>query len=529
MKPIKLPKELGRLKFLKIGKIKLDQRSLLPLGLLALGLVLGIGLGVLMGVNLPVAPSSNGRIRDVAAGAMAYRSGPFQFAAAVSPEKPIIGANTIRITLSNLEGEPVSGASLKAVAKMSAMGAMPAMQAPAEMREIAPGTYAGGFELPMDGAWPLSIDIKKEGLGQATVTFDMATGRSGLRLASGAVGPETGAAPTTALDGQVAVPPGTITLNARRRQLIGVQTAIAEQRSLERTVRAYGQVAYDDTRLSDVNLKYDGWIGDLKADYVGARVNKGDVLFTIFSPALFAAQREYLEVLKRTSRSNSKSLSQAARRRLLFWGLTPQQINSLMERGQPQEYVSILAPQDGVIVSKNVVAGTGQKAGVTLMRIADLSTVWIEAEVYEADLALVTPGMGATIELPYGQVKTLEGKVDYVYPYLQGDKRTGRLRLTFPNPDGALKPGMYADVRFRVPLGRRLAVPESAVLIAGDSRVVFEDLGNGRLAPRHVKSGRRAGGYIEILSGLEPGVRIVTSGNFLIASESKLKAGIKQW
>ena len=538
MKPVKLPKQITRLKLpegvrrLKLPKaagLNLDRRGLLPLALLVLGLALGTGLGLLLAYNRSAGPATTEVAGESAAPDTPLRSGPFRLAAAVSPEKPVIGRNRLRVVLRDLEGRPVSGAALKAVAEMPAMGAMPAMRAPAAMAEVAPGIYEGDFDLAMDGAWPLGIEIEKEGLGKTAVTFDMATSRAGLRLSSGAVAAGSGREPAAGPAAPEALPPGTIALTARRRQLIGVEMAVAEQRPLERTIRAYGQVGYDETRLSDVNLKYDAWIGQLQADFVGARVDEGDVLFTIFSPELFAAQREYLEVRKRTSRSPSGSLLEAARRRLSFWGLTPKQIKSLEERGGPQEYVPVLAPQTGVVVVKNVIEGTGRKAGTTLMRIADLSAVWIEAEVYEADLALISPGMGAAVELPYGQEKAIAGTVDYVYPYLEGGKRTGRMRLTVPNPDGVLKPGMYADVRFRVPLGRRLAVPESAVLVAGDARVVFEDLGDGRLAPRYVATGRRAGGYVEIVSGLEAGDRVVTSGNFLIASESKLKAGLRQW
>jgi Cu(I)/Ag(I) efflux system membrane fusion protein len=163
------------------------------------------------------------------------------------------------------------------------------------------------------------------------------------------------------------------------------------------------------------------------------------------------------------------------------------------------------------------------------MRIADLSRVWVEADVYESELALVQPGMPVTVVLPYLPGRTFDGTVDYLYPYLEGQSRTGRIRVVLDNPDGVLKPDMYAEVKLKADLGERLTVPEEAVIISGETRVVFEDLGGGRLAPRIVQTGQRADGRIEILSGLELGDRVVTSGNFLIASESRLKAGIKQW
>jgi Cu(I)/Ag(I) efflux system membrane fusion protein len=313
-----------------------------------------------------------------------------------------------------------------------------------------------------------------------------------------------------------------------RRQLIGVKTAVVTRQPMYRTIRAYGRVGADETRMSDISLKYDVWIGELKADFVGAKVNKGDVLFTIFSPDLYAAQQEYLQITKR-SKASSAALLDAARKRLTIWGMTSDQIRSLEAKGAAREYVPILSELDGYVVSKTIVEGTGAPAGSSLMRIADLSSLWVEADIYEADFSLIKLGTPATITLSYSQKTTLEGRVDYVYPIMQHDTRTGRVRFSFPNPDGTLRPGMYAEANFRVHLGQHFAVPEEAVLVAGNKRIVFTDIGQGRLAPQYVTTGRQADGLVEILSGLDEGDRIVTSGNFLIASESKLRAGIKQW
>jgi Cu(I)/Ag(I) efflux system membrane fusion protein len=209
--------------------------------------------------------------------------------------------------------------------------------------------------------------------------------------------------------------------------------------------------------------------------------------------------------------------------------MTPGEIEALQRRGTPVDYVAIHAPINGTVVKKNIVEGTAHKAGMTLMRIADLSRVWVEADVYEAELPLVREGMPVSVRLPYLPGRSFAGTVDYLYPYLEGQSRTGRIRVVLDNPDGVLKPDMYAEVKLKADLGERLTVPEEAVIISGETRVVFEDIGGGRLAPRIVQTGQRAGGRIEILSGLKPGDPVVTSGNFLIASESRLKAGIQQW
>lgn len=444
-------------------------------------------------------------------------AGPYRLDAEVEPEEPRVGENLLTVTLANADGEPLSDAKIRAVAEMPAMGTMPAMQAPAQMNEVAPGVYKGTFDLSMEGSWPLTVTVEAPGLPAKTVGFDMATGRTGLAPSAGFSGGG---------QGMEEAPQGTVTIDPSRRQMIGVTTDVAEVRPLTRTIRAVGEVVIDERRLTDVSLKYEAWIGELNADFVGAYVKRGDVLFTAYSPDLYAAQQEYLQTYKR---GMAADLLAAARQRLEFWDVSDEFIQQLEATGQAVKYVPVRAPQDGTIVMKDVVEGTSQPAGKTLMRIADLSQVWIAAEVYEADLPLVEVGMPVEVSLPYMPGKTFEGKIDYIYPYLAGESRTGRVRLSLDNPEGVLKPDMFADVKLKVELPPQLAVPESAVIVAGETRVVFEDIGCGRLAPRIVKTGRRAGGWVEIVEGLEPGDEVVTSGNFLIASESQLKAGIKQW
>ncbi|MCO6442059.1 MAG: efflux RND transporter periplasmic adaptor subunit [Nitrococcus mobilis] len=454
------------------------------------------------------------------AGALPYVAGPYRFDVGIEPEKPTVGKNTLTVRLRNKQGRPVQDADVEAVAEMPAMGSMPAMQVSAEMMEVEPGVYRGMFNLPMEGSWPLTLRFNAADAPERKVVLDMATGRSGLAAASGAVRADGGG------EAVEAAPAGTVMLDARRRQLIGVGTARAQVTDLERTIRAVGQVSYDETRLADVSLKFDAWVGELYVEYVGALVKKGQPLFTVYGPELLAAQQEYLEIKRRGAPS---TLLGAARKRLELWDMTAEEIAALERRGEPFVYVPIHAPLGGTVVTKNVVEGTARQAGETLMRIADLSWVWVEAEVYEAELPLVRAGMPAEVRLPYLPNQVYKGEIDYVYPYLEEDSRTGRVRITLENPNGVLKPDMYAEVKLMADLGQRLTVPEEAVIIAGETRVVFEDLGGGRLAPRRVETGQRAGGRIEILNGLEPGDQVVTSGNFLIASESRLKAGIEQW
>lgn len=497
-----------------------------PIFLFIIGAAL-LGLGVIIGLQLQPSVQPHRAAPRPNNFQPAYRSGPFQISVAVKPHTPKVGENIVTIQLQDSAAKPVPNAKIKVMAQMPAMGSMAAMQVPAKMQEeIEPGLYQGTLKLPMEGSWPLTLEITASA-GQTQLTFDMATGRPGLQLVSGAVA--KGQNVMQAMQAEE-TPPGTIMVDSHRRQLIGVKTGKVAYRDLTRTIRTVGQVIYDETQLTDVALKFNAWIGDLYVDYVGAPVKKGKPLFTVYGPELLAAQQEYLELKRRAGRSAAaKALLAASRKRLSLWDMTASEIAALVQRGVPNDYIPIHAPRSGLVITKNVVEGTARQAGETLMRIADLSRVWVEAEVYEDEVPLVQQGMPTTVTLPYLPNKIFKAKVDYIYPYLQDITRTGRIRLILPNPMGVLKPNMYAQVSLKADLGKRLVVPEGAVLFAGNDRVVFEDLGGGRLAPRKIEIGQRNEDYIEVLKGLQPGDKIVTSGNFLIASEARLKTGIEQW
>lgn len=329
---------------------------------------------------------------------------------------------------------------------------------------------------------------------------------------------------------------GEIVLDAGRRQQIGVTTARAELRTLTVPVRAVGRVTWDETRLTDVALRAGGWIDELYADRLGQPVRQGEPLFTLYSPELFAAQQEFLEAIQKQrmarmvgSSESTEFLAEVRRQRLRLSDLTPEQVKELEARRAPLERVPILSPASGHVIEKDVVAGTAVEAGTPLLRIADLDRVWVEAEVYESELALLAVGVPATVTLPYLPGRKFAGRIAFVYPWLDGATRTGRVRIELRNPGLALKPDMYAEVRFERALGKRLAVPEEAVLYAGDRRYVFRDLGDGRLRPKAVTLGVWAGDWVEILDGLAAGDTVVTSGNFLIAAEARLKLALDHW
>ncbi|MFQ5701600.1 MAG: efflux RND transporter periplasmic adaptor subunit [Acidobacteriota bacterium] len=329
---------------------------------------------------------------------------------------------------------------------------------------------------------------------------------------------------------------GVILVDARRRQLIGVRTAPVQARPVTVRVRAVGRVVYDERRLADVTLKYHGWIGTLHVDEPGQRVEKGETLFTLYSPELYAAQEEFLTALasQRAARvtnapDRADYLVEAARKRLRLWDIRDWQIDRLAEAGRPIEHLPIVSPVTGYVVEKNVVEGAAVEPGSRLYRVAGLERVWIEAEVYESDLPLIEAGQQARVDLPYLPGRSFQGRVSFVYPYLEPGSRTGRVRVEVENPALRLKPDMYANVTLEVNRGRRLVVPVEAVLYAGPRRLVFVDLGEGRLRPQEIEVGVRSGDDYEVLSGLEAGDVVVTSGNFLVAAESRLKSATEMW
>ena len=475
--------------------------------------------------------------------------GNFRIRAAMDPATPEIGTHTLSVWVRDQNDQLVDSIQARAVAQFEQESNELSITIPIDLQSVQPGHLQGSVTFEKAGEWALAIDIETESLGHGDLILGFKTGEPGLnQIVSTPKGishytcvmhpsvksATPGTCPICSMNLVVVthddITSKTITIDNRRRQMIGIETDKVTHGDLRKEIRAVGRVTYDERRLSNVTLKFDAWVGELSADYVGAQVKKGEVLFTVYSPELLAAQQEYLETLKRlVRRGPDDSLLIAARQRLKLWDMSSWEIKALEKRGRPREYIPIYASSRGTIVEKNVEEGSAVKMGETLFRIADLSQVWLDAEVYEADLEFIRVGMTATITLPYLPSKTIEARVDYIYPYLEGDSRTARIRLNLDNANGELKPDMYAEVKLVAEFGKRLVVPEEAVMLAGDSRVVFVDLGEGKLKPVKVKTGRRVNNFIEIIDGIELGDTIVTSGNFLIASETKLKAGIDQW
>lgn len=319
---------------------------------------------------------------------------------------------------------------------------------------------------------------------------------------------------------------------------IGVAYANATEEALTRDVDAVGTVTYDERRLVSLNPKIDGWVDGLLVDYTGAAVRRGQPMLRIYSPALVAAQEELLLARRLRDRTraspdsraaaNAETLLEAARRRLSYWDVSEDEVRRIEETGEPRRGLLLRAPASGIVVEKHAQEGARVVPGAPLYHIADLSVVWVEAEVFEKDLSLVHRGQEARVTLDAYPSDSFSGRVTYVYPTVSVETRTGRIRLELPNPDGRLKPGMYAHVRLTAPAGPPVVtVPREAVLNTGERSVVFVRGADGELAPREVRTGLASGERIAVRAGLRPGETVVSSAVFLIDAESNLGAAMQ--
>ena len=328
-----------------------------------------------------------------------------------------------------------------------------------------------------------------------------------------------------------------VTLDARRQQLIGVRTAGVTRVMVTPEVRAVGTVRADETRQTEVNVKSEGWIRDLRANFTGRPVQRGETLFTLYSPDLIATQEEYLLALRGQTqaiagqvpelRDYSMRLVDAARERLRRWDMAEAEIQELEQRGAAFETIPVRSPASGVVVEKTAVEGMHVTPGQTLFRIADLSSVWVEADVYERDMAAIRIGQAATVTLDAYPDQRFTGRATYIHPFVEEQTRTVRVRFQLPNPRGLLKPGMYANVELATAAASVLSVPADAVLDSGTEQVVFVALGEGYFEPRRVRATRRVGDAIEIAEGLKEGEEVATGATFFLDSESQLRAAVR--
>jgi membrane fusion protein, copper/silver efflux system len=328
-----------------------------------------------------------------------------------------------------------------------------------------------------------------------------------------------------------------VTVSGAHRKQMGLTFGTVEMRDIIKDVRTSARIVPDETRLYRVTTKIDGYVEKLFVNVTGQEVKKGQPLLTIYSPELVATQQEFLTALpfaEHLSHSTHESISSsgkqfvdAARKRLKLWDISDEQIKRLEKTGRAEKFITLYAPATGYVFEKTVLPGQKIIPGEPLLVVADLSTVWAEADIYESDLPYIKVGMPVTLKLSYWPEKIFQGEVSFLNPFLDPQTRTVKARLNIPNPDLLLKVEMYGDARLSYDLGQKLAVPETAVMQTGKRSYVFVAGEGDEIKPVEVIIGTRADGYYELLSGLTAGDRVVTSSNFLLDSESSLKAALR--
>src|SRR5712664_1489349 len=327
-----------------------------------------------------------------------------------------------------------------------------------------------------------------------------------------------------------------VQLSPERLQSIGVKTGRVESKVVEDEIRVTGNVAVDETRLSTVQVRYSGQIQKVFADATYQYLRKGQPLFTIYSPDLVATEREYLVARQNQQRvaqstvlgvtEGAASLLEAATERLKQWGVSQREIARLESTGEVQKELEVDSPVSGYITERNALPNLTVQPETRLYSVADLSTVWVLAEVLQNDLGRIKVGNRASLTVDSYPGRAFEGRVNFIYPQVDMMTRTARARLVFANPGLKLTPGMFVNVTLKVPMGKQLVIPASGVLQSGTRQIVFVSRGDGYIEPREVQLGARAGDDFVMLKGVKAGEEIVTSANFLIDSESQLQAAL---
>ncbi len=340
----------------------------------------------------------------------------------------------------------------------------------------------------------------------------------------------------------------TVEIPKDKQQLIGLKTATVSVEALTKDIRTVGLVEYDQRKLNTINTKLEGWVEKLYINFTGTYVRKGDPIADIYSPELWATQQEFINMVRwakgaktrgegRTAATNGQedlnvaslidkdalSLVDAARQRLKLWDISDSQIRKIEESEKPIRTLTVYSPFSGYVLQKNVNQGQRIMPGEKLFDIADLSSVWITADIYEFELPIVKVGDSATVQLAYFPGKQFATRIDFIYPVLEGETRTVKARFSIPNQGGLLKPQMFTNVELKISLGRRLAVPSDAVINTGVRRIAYVDKGDGNFEPREVMTGVETDRLVEITAGLKAGDKVAFSANFLIDSEAKLK------
>ncbi|MEM5831500.1 MAG: efflux RND transporter periplasmic adaptor subunit, partial [Candidatus Aenigmatarchaeota archaeon] len=306
-----------------------------------------------------------------------------------------------------------------------------------------------------------------------------------------------------------------VKISPEKQFLIGVKKDTVKIKNLEKVIKTYGKVDYKESKIYEINIKFGGWIEKLYANYEGMYVKKNDKLFEIYSPDIYQSIRE----LKLAYEKSDTFLLKNAKQKLAIWGIRDFQIEEILKNKEEKRIITFYSPYEGFIIKKEIFEGMEVRPGMTIYRIADLREVWVYGEIYEYEVNLIKKGDEAFITLSYFPEKIFKGKVSYIYPYLNPETRTTKVRIEIPNQDFSLKPNMYVNIEIKVNYGKKLVIPKSAVLYTGEKNIVFVDKGEGTFEPREVKLGISSEDFYEVIEGVRKGEVVVTSANFLIDSE----------
>jgi RND family efflux transporter MFP subunit len=327
-----------------------------------------------------------------------------------------------------------------------------------------------------------------------------------------------------------------VQITPERQQLIGMRTAVVGQAAPEATIRTVGALAYDETKVTELHAKAAGWVEKVNVDFVGKSVRKGEPLLSLYSPDLVAAQLDYLVAIKagaKQAQNNSPahrldhSLVEASRTRLKLLDLTDAQIETLERTEQAAKTITLYSPFAGVVTERKAFAGQYITPDMATVKIADLSTIWAIGQVFEYELAKVKVGQAAEVQFPYTETKPVNARVSFIYPDIDPRTRTARVRVEFRNPGVKFKPEAFVTIVLHTGGKAQLSVPREAVIDTGDRQYVLMALADGYFEPRDVTVGEAEGDVIPIFAGLNPGERVVTSGQFLIDSETNLQAAMQ--
>jgi Cu(I)/Ag(I) efflux system membrane fusion protein len=327
-----------------------------------------------------------------------------------------------------------------------------------------------------------------------------------------------------------------IVIDPAKLKSIGMTFELARKQVINKTIRTVGRIEADERRIAHIHVRFDGWIEKLFVNFTGEKVKQGAPLFTVYSPDLVSTQQEYLLALHAekilgqkstfSASSGAQGAVQAAYQRLLLWEISEKEIAVLKRTRKVTNTMTIDSPIQGTVIQKMALAGMRIKPGDELYTIADLSNLWILGDIYEYELPFVHLGQTANVSLTYLPKEQFKAELDFIYPTVDPKTRTAKIRFEIDNQKDQLKPGMFANLELKIPLGERLVVPRDAILLTGERAVMFIYHGDGKIEWRNVKTGVSAGDLIEITHGIKVGEKIITSANFLIDSESQLKAAM---